>query len=95
MPSSIAREMFWAVGAAAYTGLCAGCLARLPCCSPLFWKLRRLAITKPFRVGTCGLLISRRCHCRFFRTLMAFGRIVVQCPRPRRLSLDKDDMGNL
>ncbi|CAA6671973.1 unnamed protein product [Spirodela intermedia] len=24
-----------------------------------------------------------------------FGRVVVQCPRPRRLSLDKDDVGNL
>ncbi|CAA6675657.1 unnamed protein product [Spirodela intermedia] len=28
-------------------------------------------------------------------SLEAFGRIVVQCPRPRRLSLDKDDVGNL
>ncbi|CAA7401775.1 unnamed protein product [Spirodela intermedia] len=27
--------------------------------------------------------------------LEAFGRVVVQCPRPRRLSLDKDDVGNL
>ncbi|CAA6673683.1 unnamed protein product [Spirodela intermedia] len=27
--------------------------------------------------------------------LEAFGRVVVQCPRPRRLSLDKDDVSNL
>ncbi|CAA7394224.1 unnamed protein product [Spirodela intermedia] len=27
--------------------------------------------------------------------LEAFGRVVVQCPRPRRLSLDKDNVGNL
>ncbi|CAA7405823.1 unnamed protein product [Spirodela intermedia] len=27
--------------------------------------------------------------------LEAFGRVIVQCPRPRRLSLDKDDVGNL
>ncbi|CAA6675331.1 unnamed protein product [Spirodela intermedia] len=25
----------------------------------------------------------------------AVGRVIVQCPRPRRLSLDKDDVGNL
>ncbi|CAA7393205.1 unnamed protein product [Spirodela intermedia] len=27
--------------------------------------------------------------------LEAFGRTVMQCPQPQRLSLDKDDVGNL
>ncbi|CAA7408182.1 unnamed protein product [Spirodela intermedia] len=38
--------------------------------------------------GLCRLLSH-------VKGLSTFGRIVVQCPRPRRLSLDKDDMDNL
>ncbi|CAA6659795.1 unnamed protein product [Spirodela intermedia] len=33
--------------------------------------------------------------CRHISEVLSFGRVVVQCPRPRRLSLDKDDVGNL
>ncbi|CAA6656624.1 unnamed protein product [Spirodela intermedia] len=40
--------------------------------------------------GDVGLVPHRLCT-----KVSAFGRIVVQCPRPRRLSLDKDDVGNL